>query len=139
MSFWSFRIFQVDCDPHKGFGIVNKAEIVVFLELSCFFHDLVDVGNLISGSSAFSPPRQRGWCWGLCTLQGPLSMPRASLVGSGQSTKPGAGEGHAGGGRGPLGLQGIQEISTRRQYYLMANCGPPATRAYGKLVSWARN
>ena len=38
----------------KGFGIVNKAEIDVFLELSCFFHDLVDVGNLISGSSAFS-------------------------------------------------------------------------------------
>ena len=38
----------------KGFGIVNKAEIDVFLELSCFLHDPVDVGNLISGSSAFS-------------------------------------------------------------------------------------
>ena len=38
----------------KGFGIVNKAEIDVFLELSYFFHDPVDVGNLISGSSAFS-------------------------------------------------------------------------------------
>ena len=38
----------------KGFGIVNKAEIVVFLELSCFFNDPADVGNLISGSSAFS-------------------------------------------------------------------------------------
>ena len=38
----------------KGFGIVNKAEIDVFLELSCFFHDPVDVGNLISGFSAFS-------------------------------------------------------------------------------------
>ena len=38
----------------KGFGIVNKAEIDVFLELSCFFTDTVDVGNLISGSSAFS-------------------------------------------------------------------------------------
>ena len=38
----------------KGFGIVNKAEIDVFLELSCFFHDPVDVGNFISGSSAFS-------------------------------------------------------------------------------------
>ena len=36
----------------KGFGIVNKAEIDVFLELSYFFHDLEDVGNLISGSSA---------------------------------------------------------------------------------------
>ena len=38
----------------KGFGIVNKAEIDVFLEHSCFFDDPADVGNLISGSSAFS-------------------------------------------------------------------------------------
>ena len=38
----------------KGFGIVNKAEIDVFLELSCFFDDPTDVDNLISGSSAFS-------------------------------------------------------------------------------------
>ena len=38
----------------KGFDIVNKAEIDVFLELSCFFDDPADVGNLISGSSAFS-------------------------------------------------------------------------------------
>ena len=38
----------------KGFGIVNKAEIDVFLELSCFSHDPADVGNLVSGSSAFS-------------------------------------------------------------------------------------
>ena len=38
----------------KGFGIVNKAEIDVFLELSCLFHDPADVGNLISGPSAFS-------------------------------------------------------------------------------------
>ena len=38
----------------KGFGIINKAEADVFLELSCFFYDLMDVGNLISGSSAFS-------------------------------------------------------------------------------------
>ena len=38
----------------KGFGIVNKAEIDIFLELFCFFDDPVDVGNLISGSSAFS-------------------------------------------------------------------------------------
>ena len=38
----------------KGFGIVNKAEIDIFLELSCFFHDPADVGTLISGSSAFS-------------------------------------------------------------------------------------
>ena len=38
----------------KGFGIINKAEIDVFLELSCFFDDPMDVGNFISGSSAFS-------------------------------------------------------------------------------------
>ena len=38
----------------QGFGIVNKAEIDVFLDLSCFFHDPADVGNLISGSSAYS-------------------------------------------------------------------------------------
>ena len=49
---WYFHLFQnfpVYCDPHKDSGIVNKAEIDVFLELSCFFHDPVDVGNLISG------------------------------------------------------------------------------------------
>ena len=37
----------------KGFSVVNEAEVVVFLELSCFFYDPMDVGNLISGSSAF--------------------------------------------------------------------------------------
>ena len=49
-----FKNFSVYGDPHKGFGIVNKAEIDVILELSCFFYDPADVGNLISGSSAFS-------------------------------------------------------------------------------------
>ena len=38
----------------KGFGVVNKTEVDVFLELSCFFNDPADVGNLISGSSALS-------------------------------------------------------------------------------------
>ena len=45
----------------KGFGIVNKAEIDVFLELSCFFDDPGDVGNLIFGSSAFSKPSLYIW------------------------------------------------------------------------------
>ena len=45
----------------KDFGIVNKAEINVFLELSCFFHDLADVGNLISDSSAFSKTILKIW------------------------------------------------------------------------------
>ena len=45
----------------KGFGIVNKAEIDVFLELSCFFDGPADVGNLISGSSAFSKTSLNIW------------------------------------------------------------------------------
>ena len=45
----------------KGFGIVNQAEIDVFLELFCFLHDPVNVGNLISGSSAFSKTRLNIW------------------------------------------------------------------------------
>ena len=45
----------------KGFGIVNKAEVNVFLELSCFFDDPMDVGNLISGSSAFSKSNLNIW------------------------------------------------------------------------------
>ena len=51
----SFRIFQfIVIHTVKGFVIVNKAEVDVFLELSCFLHDPADVGNLISGSSALS-------------------------------------------------------------------------------------
>ena len=45
----------------KGFGIVNKAKVDVFLELSCFFYDPGDVGNLISGSSAFSKSSLNIW------------------------------------------------------------------------------
>ena len=45
----------------KGIGIVNKAEVDVFLELSCFFDDPMDVGNLISGSSAFSKSSLNVW------------------------------------------------------------------------------
>ena len=56
---WYSHLFQnfpqfVVYHTVKGFGIVNKAEVDVFLELSCFFDDPTDVGNLISGSSAFS-------------------------------------------------------------------------------------
>src|SRR5574341_1798565 len=45
----------------KGFGIVNKAEVAVFLELSCFCDDPADVGDLISGSSAFSKSSLNIW------------------------------------------------------------------------------
>ena len=56
---WYSHLFQnfpqfIVIHTVKGFGIVNKAEIDIFLEFSCFFHDLADVGCLISGSSAFS-------------------------------------------------------------------------------------
>ena len=56
---WYSHLFQnfpqfIVIHTVKGFGVVNKAEIDVFLELSCFFDDPADVGNLISGSSAFS-------------------------------------------------------------------------------------
>ena len=63
---WYSHLFQNF--PHfivihivKGFGIVNKAEVDVFLELSCFFDVPTDVGNLISGSSAFSETSLKIW------------------------------------------------------------------------------
>ena len=63
---WHFHLFKnfpefVVIHIVKGFGIVNKAEIDIFLELSCFFHDPEDVGNLISGSSAFSKSSLNIW------------------------------------------------------------------------------
>ena len=63
---WYSHLFQnfpqfIVIHTVKGFGIVNKAEIYVFLELSCFFDDPVDVGNLISGSSAFSKTSLNIW------------------------------------------------------------------------------
>ena len=63
----------VSCDPHtvKGFGIVNEAEIDVFLELSCFFHNPEDVGNLISCSSAFSKTRLNIWKFAVYILLKP--------------------------------------------------------------------
>ena len=56
---WDSHLFQnfpqfVVIHTVKGFGIVNKAEVSVFLELNCFLYDPMDVGSLISGSSAFS-------------------------------------------------------------------------------------
>ena len=66
-----------NCDPVKGFGIVNKAEIDVFLELSCFFDDPADVGNLISGLSAFSKTSLNIWKFTVHVLLKPgLENPR---------------------------------------------------------------
>ena len=63
MVFLSLSEFStVYCDPHsQRLGIVNKAERDVFLELSYFFDDAADVGNLISGSSAFSKTSLNIW------------------------------------------------------------------------------
>ena len=63
---WYSHLFQnfpqfIVIHTVKGFVIVNKAEIDVFLELSCFFDDPSDVGNLISGSSAFSKTSLNIW------------------------------------------------------------------------------
>ena len=52
----------------KGFGVVNKSKVDVFLELSCFFDDLADIGNLISGSSAFSKSIQNIWKFSIHVL-----------------------------------------------------------------------
>ena len=63
---WYFHLFQnfpqfVVIHLVQGFSVVNEAEVDVFLDLSCFFNDPVDVGNLISGSSAFSKTSLNIW------------------------------------------------------------------------------
>ena len=63
---WYSQLFQnfpqfIVIHTVKGFGIVNKAEIDVFLELSCLFNDPADVGNLISGSPSFSKTSLNNW------------------------------------------------------------------------------
>ena len=64
--FWCYHLLKnfpqiIVIHTVKGFGIVNKAEIDVFRELSCFFDDPMDVGNLISCSSAFSKTSLKIW------------------------------------------------------------------------------
>ena len=56
-----FKNFPVCCDSHKGFDVVNKTEVYVFLEFSCFLCDSVGIGNLISGSSALSKSSLNIW------------------------------------------------------------------------------
>ena len=73
---WYSHLFQnfpqfIVIHTVKGFGIVNKAELDVFLELSCFFDDPADVGNLISGSSAFSKTSLDIWKFTVHTLLKP--------------------------------------------------------------------
>ena len=56
-----FKNFSVCCDPHRDFGVVSEAEVDVLLEFSCFFYDPMDIGNLISGFSAFSESSLNIW------------------------------------------------------------------------------
>ena len=74
--FWYFHFFKnfpqfVVIHIGKGFGIVNKAERDVFLEFSCFFDDPVDVGNWISGFSAFSKSSLNIWKFSVHVLLKP--------------------------------------------------------------------
>ena len=73
---WYSHLFQnfpqfIVTHTVKAFGVVNKAEIDVFLELSCFFDDPVDVGNLISGSSAFAKTSLNIWKFSIHVLLKP--------------------------------------------------------------------
>ena len=73
---WYSHLFQnfpqfIVIHTVKGFGIVSKAEIDVFLELSCFFDDPADVGNLISGSSGFSKSNLNIWKFSVHVLLKP--------------------------------------------------------------------
>ena len=79
---WYSHLFQnfpqfLVIDTVKGFGIVNKTEIdVLFLELSCFFHDPADVGSLISSSSAFSKTSLNIYMFRNPQIQNPQQVPR---------------------------------------------------------------
>ena len=73
---WYSQLFQnfpqfIVIHTVKGFGIVNKAEIDAFLELACFFYDPADVGNLISGSSAFLKSSLNIWKFSIHILLKP--------------------------------------------------------------------
>ena len=73
---WYSHLFQnfppfIVIHTVKGFGVVNKAEVDVFLELSCFFDDPADVGNLISSSSAFSKTSLNIWNFSVHVLPKP--------------------------------------------------------------------
>ena len=74
---WYSHLFQnfpqfIVIHAVKGFGTVNKAEVDIFLELSCFFNDPSDVGNLISGSSAFSKTSLNSWKFTVHVLLKPV-------------------------------------------------------------------
>ena len=74
--FWNSHLFKnfpqvFVIQTFKVFGIVSEAEVDVYLEFSCFFHDPADVGNLISGSSAFSKSSLNIWKFSVHVLLKP--------------------------------------------------------------------
>ena len=82
---WYSHLFQkfpqfIVIHTVKGFGIVNKTEIDVFLELSCFFHDPADIGNLISGSSALSKTSLNIWKFKVHVLLKPWRILSITLL-----------------------------------------------------------
>ena len=82
---WYSHLFQnfpqfVVIHTVKSFGIINKAEIDVFLELSCIFHDPADVGNLTSGSSAFSKTSLNIWNFTVHVLLKPVAWRILSIT-----------------------------------------------------------
>ena len=84
---WYSHLFQnfpqfIVIHTVKGFGIVNKAEINVFLELSCFFNDPADVGNLISGFSTFSKSSLNIWKFTVHVLLKPYLEGRDIYLGT---------------------------------------------------------
>ena len=81
---WYSHLFQnfsqfIVIHTVKGFGIVNKAEMDGFLELPCFFNDPANVGNLISGSSAFSKTSLKIWKCYICIWENVFSVLRIYL------------------------------------------------------------
>ena len=82
---WHSHLFQnfpqfVVIHRVKGFGVVNEAEVDVFLEFSCFSYDLTNVGNLISGSSAFSKSSLNIWTFSVHVLLKPAAAAAAKLL-----------------------------------------------------------
>ena len=80
------KFSTVHCDSHKGFSVVNAAEVDVFLEFSCFFYDPIDSGNLISVSSAFSRSSLNIWKFSVHILLKPslenfVSFNKHSIIG----------------------------------------------------------
>jgi len=67
------EFFRIFCDPHKDFSLVKEAEVDIFLDFFCFLYDLVDVGNLISSSSAFSKSSLKIWKFTIHILLKPAS------------------------------------------------------------------